>query len=61
MKKYGIECWSSRVQIEAKVSDEIKELINILVDFGESIDPQGYGDGKFDKAINAIIKLFKKR
>jgi len=61
MKKYGIECWSSGVQIEAKVSDKIKELINILVDFGESIDPQGYGDGKFDKAINAIIKLFKKR
>ena len=61
MKKYGIECWSSGVQIKAKVSDKIKELINILVDFGESIDPQGYGDGKFDKAINAIIKLFKKR
>lgn len=44
-----------------KYSDEDSSLLEILMEFGESIDPQGYDGGEnYDKAIKKIKLLYHK-
>ncbi len=34
-----------------------KELMNILIEFGESIDPQGFDGGDYDTAMQKILRI----
>ena len=34
-------------------------LMQILTDFGETIDPQGYDDGDYDLAMYRLASLFQ--
>lgn len=37
------------------------EIIEILRSFGTSIDPEGYEDGNFQKAVEEILDLIRKQ
>ena len=60
MKKYNIEVWSNKTTYHPSSSITIQEaeLIEILVEFANSVDDQGSGDGDYDTTIKKIIELF---
>jgi len=44
---------------EIKMTDLESKLMDVLMDFGHSIDSQGYDDGDYKKAIKKILKIIK--
>ena len=59
MKKYNVEVYNSGFESDTiNIHDE--KLIDILIHFAVSIDPQGLNDGDYDKAINDIKELYEK-
>jgi hypothetical protein len=34
-----------------------KLLMEILMEFGKSIDPHGYDDGDYDEAMDSLLKI----
>jgi len=46
---------------EQKLTKEEKIIMDILFDFGMSIDSQGASDGNYDKATKKIMKLLNKK
>ena len=56
MKKYDMwEYHTGRLKLDALD----KELMEILTDFGESIDSQGYAGGDYDRAFKRLHRIFK--
>ena len=43
------------------LSDLESKLMDILMDFGCSIDYQGYDGGDYEKAVKRILKIIKGR
>jgi len=46
---------------DLKVSKEENILIDILYEFGISIDSQGASGGNYDKAMKKILKIINKK
>ena len=42
-----------------KLNDLESKLMDVLMEFGCSIDSQGYDDGDYKKAIKKILKITK--
>ena len=49
------------VRGDLKVSNEENRLIDILYEFGMSVDSQGAAGGDYDKAMKKILKIINKK
>jgi len=58
MKKIKIDSYEYRTGV-LKLPHFEGKLVDILMEFGLGIDPQGYDDGDYDRAIERIKKLIK--